>query len=150
MRSLVVVLLAGTLAACADGGGARIDRDASADRAGRALCGRVEGAKPWQRTELYFGLSKPDGSLISDAEYQRFLDTEVTPRFADGFTVLNGNGQFRGANGEIVRERSRAVLLFYAADEAKAAAVEEIRAAYKKQFQQESVMRVDAPSCVGF
>jgi uncharacterized protein DUF3574 len=119
-------------------------------RLARALCGQTQGAQLWQRTELYFGLSRPDGSRISDADYQAFLDKEVTPRFSEGFTVLNGNGQFRGANGEIVREPSKVLVLFYTLGDAKSAAADEIRAAYRTRFQQESVLRADAPSCVGF
>ena len=144
-----VVLAVVTLAGCADNG-ARPASEPERFQSARALCRTLEGARLWERTELYFGLSKPDGSLVSDADYQRFLDTEVTPRFSDGFTLLGGNGQFRGTSGEIIREPTRIVLLLYPFDAAKSAAVEEIRAAYRKQFQQESVLRADAPSCVGF
>src|SRR6185503_16288331 len=41
----------------------------------------------WNRTELYFGSSKPDGSVVTEAEYQLFVNNEVTPRFPDGLTV---------------------------------------------------------------
>jgi len=148
MRLVAGLLLATTLAACADGR-RLISPDAASDGT-RTLCGNVAGAQLWQRTELYFGLSKPDGSRIGDGEYQSFLDSEVTPRFGEGFTVLNGNGQFRGANGQIVREPSRVLILFYAVGDAKSTAAEEIRAAYRTQFQQESVLRVDTTSCVDF
>ena len=139
MRLIALLLIATTLAACT-----------APERMAGDLCGKTRGAQLWQRTELYFGLSKPDGSRISDTEYQAFLDKEVTPRFSKGFTVLNGNGQFRGANGEIVREPSKVLVLFYALGDARSTAADEIRAAYRTQFQQESVLRVDAPSCVGF
>lgn len=148
MRFAATLLLAATLVACTDS--RLISPDAASERVARTLCGNVPGARLWQRTELYFGLSKPDGSRISEAEYQAFLDQEVTPRFGEGFTVLNGNGQFRGANGEIVREPSKVLVLFYSLGDAKSAAADEVRAAYRTQFQQESVLRVDAPSCVGF
>lgn len=140
MRLLASAFLLLTLAACAD-----LPRHEPRD-----ACGTIAGAHLWQRTELYFGLAKPDGGSVSDVEYQHFVDTEVTPRFSEGFTVLQGNGQYRSANGEIVREPSRVAVLFYAADSARGAAIEAIRAAYRKQFQQESVMRVDTTSCVGF
>jgi hypothetical protein len=143
------------LAASVGAGGCAGDASRRAGESGpassvTALCRSLEGARLWERTELFFGLSKPDGSPISDAEYQRFLDTEITPRFSDGFTLLNGNGHYRSASGEIIREPSRVVILFYPYDRAKSAAADEIRAAYRKQFQQESVLRADSPSCVGF
>jgi len=148
MRFAAALLLAITLVACTDS--RLISPDVASERMARTLCGNVAGARVWQRTELYFGLSKPDGSRISDAEYQAFLDKEVTPRFSEGFTVLNGNGQIRSASGEIVREPSKVLVLFYVMGDSRSAAADAIRAAYRSQFQQESVLRVDAPSCVGF
>jgi hypothetical protein len=38
----------------------------------------------------------------------------------------------------------------YPPDPAKSTAVEEIRSAYRKAFQQEAVMRVDGTACVAF
>ena len=58
------------------------------------LCSNIPLAKPVTRTELFFGLLKPNGTEVNDAEFQQFLDREVTPRFPDGFTVISGQGQF--------------------------------------------------------
>jgi uncharacterized protein DUF3574 len=113
-------------------------------------------AAPWARTELYFGSAKPDGSVVGDAEWSRFLDAEITPRFPDGLTVVSGLGQYRGEDGAIVQEQSHLVILFYPEEAAteSGAKVEAIRAAYERAFQQESVLRADegepAPSCVSF
>jgi hypothetical protein len=115
----------------------------------RSIC---RDAQLWAHTELYFGLSiQPGGTLISEEQYQQFIDSEVTPRFADGFTVLSGRGQFKNAAGVIVREPTKVLVIFYPFTRARSAAIDAIRAAYVSQFQQESVMRVDeAPACVGF
>lgn len=97
------------------------------------------------RTELYFGLSKPDGSLVDNDEWKNFLDREVTPRFADGFTVLDGAGQYRDKSGAIIKEPSKIIIFLYrkkARDDSRAK-IEEIRTAYKREFNQESVLRVD-------
>jgi hypothetical protein len=111
-------------------------------------------AEPWVRTELFFGTAKPDGSAISEAEWQTFVDAEITPRFPDGLTVLNGAGQWQGDNDEIVQELSKVVILLYpreAISESNAE-IEEIRAAYEREFQQESVLRADddRPVCASF
>src|SRR5687768_10726777 len=58
------------------------------------------------RTELFFGLSRP-GGRITERQFDRFVDDEVTPRFPDGLTLVSGDGQFRLADGEIVEERSK-------------------------------------------
>jgi Protein of unknown function (DUF3574) len=99
------------------------------------------------RTELYFGLSKANGAIISDAEFGTFIDQEVTPRFPDGLTLLSGSGQFKNAKGVIVREPARILILFYPLGEPNQK-LEAIRSAYKTTFQQESVLRADTSACI--
>lgn len=41
-------------------------------------------ARPFVRTELFFGRSKPDGAEISDAEFTDFLSETVMSEFPDG------------------------------------------------------------------
>ncbi|AFY62136.1 DUF3574 domain-containing protein [Synechococcus sp. PCC 6312] len=57
----------------------------------------------WQRTELFFGLSRPNGSLITPAKFKGFLDTEVAPRFKSGFTVIPAAGQYQDSTGNIIQ-----------------------------------------------
>ena len=99
----------------------------------------------YYRTELYFGLAKPNGSEVTAEEWAQFLADEVTPRFPAGFTVIETLGQYQGDDKKIVKEKSRVLILLYEKKDRKGTGVkiEEIRAAYKKAFQQESVMRLD-------
>jgi hypothetical protein len=123
---------------------------ASAGPEAQFACTRVPESNRWVRTQLFFGLSKPDGSLISAEDFQRFLDSEVTPRFRSGLTVLDGRGQFLSETGALVRESSKLLILFYPFDERTSASVEDIRKAYRTRFEQESVLRVDEAECVSF
>jgi hypothetical protein len=116
----------------------------------RAFCERTLGGQVWARTELYFGMSRAAGPDITEGEFQHFLDTVVTPRFPAGLTVLSGDGQFRGASGIVVQERSKVLILFYPWGPGRNRAVERIRARYKRAFAQEAVLRVDTASCVSF
>lgn len=121
---------------------------------GCALVAPEVEAEPWIRTELFFGMSKPDGTSISDADWDAFLDSEITPRFPDGLTVISGDGQWQGEDKVIVEERSKIVILLYpreAIDESNAE-IEDIRTAYEQRFQQESVLRADddRPVCTSF
>lgn len=112
---------------------------------------RQPAAMIWQRTELYFGSAKPDGTVVTEAEFMQFIDDTVTPRFPDGLTVLTGYGQFRNSAGVIVKERSMELILLYPPSMRDAnRKIEEIRAAYKQAFQQESVLRVDSLAAVSF
>lgn len=114
-------------------------------------CAHVTSAVRFQRTELYLGLTRADGSAISDPQFQLFIDTEITPRFSAGFTLIAASGQFKNDRGTIVREPSRVLVLLYPANTSSASArIEAIREAYKLQFQQQSVLRVDDESCVSF
>ena len=116
----------------------------------RSFCEHRLKGRLWARTELYFGLSRADGPDVTEDEFQHFLDTVVTPRFPDGLTLLTGDGQFRGSSGIVVQERSKLLILFYPWSNARNRAVEQIRAHYKRDFQQEAVLRVDDSSCVSF
>ena len=109
------------------------------------FAGRIYVSKPLLRTELYFGTAKADGAQVTEGDWEKFLAEEVTPRFPDGFTVLQGYGQFRGAGGKIVRENSFVLIVLYPLKMRKGSGekIEQIRRAYMKTFQQESVLRVD-------
>lgn len=97
------------------------------------------------RTELYCGRSKPNGSLVSEEDWTSFLAETVTPRFPDGFTVLKGMGQYREKSGKIISEPSEVLIFLYPgrAKKESRAKIEEIRTAYIRRFEQESVLRVD-------
>ena len=102
------------------------------------------------RTELYFGLSRNNGPDITEEEFQRFIDTKVTPRFPDGLTLINAKGQFKDSTGTIIQEGSKLLILLYPFNKESNQNVEKIRTDYKDDFQQESVLRVDEQSCVSF
>ncbi len=105
----------------------------------------------WKRTELFFGTSKPDGSVVTEEELNQFVDGEITPRFPDGLTALTGYGQFRNSAGVIIQEQSVVLILLYPLTNREASKlIEEIRTAYKEAFQQESVLRVDSFARVSF
>jgi hypothetical protein len=102
-------------------------------------------SEKFARTELYFGTAKPDGSTVTDQQFDTFLDEIITPRFPEGLTLVSGLGQFLGSAGVIVQEASKLLILLYPerARKANNSKIEEIREAYKQSFQQESVLRSD-------
>ncbi|MFI9025547.1 DUF3574 domain-containing protein [Streptomyces sp. NPDC053560] len=114
---------------------------------------RPAGGRPYIETSLFFGTAHPDGSPpVTDKQFQGFVDEFVTPRFPDGLTVQEGEGQYRDAHGTIERERSYELILFYPTGQAGPSGrkIEEIRSAYEKKFAQESVARVDDRTTVDF
>ena len=83
---------------------------------------------------LYFGTAKPDHSVVTAAEWQKFLGDEVTPRF-EGFTHWEAHGSWKGES-----EESHVLQIVHAAGREDAVAA--IIDAYKKRFAQEAVLQV--------
>ena len=102
------------------------------------------------QAQLLFGRDIQRSAVVTDAQWRDFLDQEVTPRFPDGFSVADVSGQYRDQSGTIVREPSKQLLILSrdpGADEPKLNA---IREAYKRRFNQESVLLVESQVCGGF
>lgn len=106
--------------------------------------------EPMIQTTLYFGLNRPEGPVIAAAEWQAFVDQQVTPRFKEGLSIFEAKGQWLGNDGKLARENSKALLLIHGSDTVSEQNIEVLRTRYKQQFAQDSVMRVDAPVCVAF
>lgn len=114
----------------------------------RSDCGSAEQALV--HDSLYFGTGKPHGGMVTSAEWEEFLKSTVTPRFPTGLTVSSASGQWRGADGAIVREASQVLELIHPDDKVSEDAVQALVAAYKSQFEQEAVLRVKSRACVSF
>jgi hypothetical protein len=105
---------------------------------------QVDSATTFVREELYFGVKRRGGGEVSPADWSRFLEEVVTPKFPEGLTILEGQGQYRMADQTIVREPTRLIVVLYqpVVASTKAAAIAEITRSYKAWFDQESVLRV--------
>ena len=82
--------------------------------------------------------------MISEVQWEQFLNSEITPRFQDGLTVLDGYGQYLNSSGILAREKTKLVILIYSPSPKKNQAINEIIDSYKQKFQQESVLRVSS------
>ncbi|NVM88139.1 hypothetical protein FHT32_001778 [Variovorax sp. SG517] len=111
-------------------------------------CG--SGFESFERDTLYFGRAIPSGGQVSDAEWTAFLDTTVTPAFPQGLTVIDAAGQWRSVSGEVVRERSKLVVLLHPRSEKDDAAIATIVGAYRQRFAQEAVLQERQAVCVRF
>jgi hypothetical protein len=94
------------------------------------------------QSDLYFGRNITGGGEVSEAEFQKFLDREITPRFPDGLTVYEADGQFLDSTGTLIKEPSKVVSLIFEDTAENEAAIEQIIVAYKQQFQQESILQI--------
>jgi len=138
---LGAALLALALAGCG-----KLALDARAEPAGTAA--RSDAAwlrcKPQTTHRLYFGAQMPDGE-VDDVAWQRFVADAVAPRFADGFTVIEARGQWRGPDGAVVGERTRVLEIVAPDDAAVRQSLIELVATYKARFRQQAVLVTQVP-----
>lgn len=146
-RTAVAALTATLLLGLTAAGTAASETPASEAGASDAPAARTAGpGEPYKRTELYFGGNRPDGSPITPAEFELFLDKEVTPAFPDGLTWLTAHGQWMGG-----KEDSYVLIILYPFGDRDANQdLEEIREDYKERFDQQSVLRADSTDRVSF
>lgn len=99
------------------------------------------------RTTLYFGRARPKGS-VSELEWQMLLRDEVTLRFPEGLTVWEAEGQWRTPTGSIDHEQSKILLLVHPDTTAARQSVQAVIEAYRRMFEQQSVLWESARVCV--
>lgn len=103
------------------------------------------------QVDLYFGRNIGTTGKVTEREFSQFLNAVVTPRFPDGLTTYNAKGQFLDRTKTLIREPSKVVSLILEDTQKNEQSINEITAAYKQQFQQESVLQVvDETVGVGF
>jgi hypothetical protein len=108
------------------------------------------GDQSMVRDTLYFGRNRPNGGAVREAEWRRFLNEIITPRFPDGLTVVKATGQWRNASGQIEREASEVVTMLHSGDLIAQGKISEIIAEYRQRFDQEAVLRERATTCARF
>ena len=107
--------------------------------------------KPQQVAELMFGRKIGDRIAVTEVQWARFVDSEITPRFPDGLTVVDARGQWRDPDkNRIIREPSKLVTIVLPGKSEDAQRLTEIAEAYKKRFRQQSVGVIVRPACVSF
>ena len=109
------------------------------------------GQRPTQVAELMFGRNIGSRLGVSEADWSRFVDREIISRFPNGLIVFNAAGQWRDeASNKIVREPSKLVQIVLPGQAEDIARLNEIVAAYKGRFKQQSVGMIVRPACVSF
>ena len=102
--------------------------------------------KQWVVADLFFARNH-----VSEAGFARFLATEVTPRFPDGFTVIDGRGQWRAPGSDRTsKERTKLLMIAMPPGADNGARLDQIVAAYKTRYRQQSVGLIIRPACVSF
>jgi len=101
-----------------------------------------------QIAELILGRNIGQSLGVSEADFTRFLDEEVSPRFPDGLTVSDGQGRWR-YKGEVFKEPGKRLTLILAGPDDRRK-IGEIAAAYETRFHQDAVLSMIHSACVSF
>jgi hypothetical protein len=109
------------------------------------------GLKPQEVAQLLFGRKIGDRLGVSEAQWGRFVDREISPRFPDGLTVLDAKGEWRDAvRKTVVHEPSKVVEIVLPGRPDDVEQLNQIAQAYKTRFRQQSVGIVIRGACVSF
>lgn len=122
---------------------------ASSARAAGPNCPLL-GEKPMLSARLFFGQSIAGGMPVTAQAWNSFLAQNVTPLFPSGFTVYDARGQWRSADEGITRENTKVIEIEAEDTPLTRARLEDLAAAYKKRFHQESVGIVTTIACARF
>jgi hypothetical protein len=107
------------------------------------------GQQKLRTAQLFFG-QEPAPPALTEVAFRRFVDEELTPRFPDGLTVLEGGAQWRGPENQRIRESAKVVLIVLPKRGDAGRRIQAVRSAYKARFRQDSALALTAPACVAF
>lgn len=100
-------------------------------------------------SRIYCGMSRPDGSSVTDADMADFVASVLAREFPDGFTILHADGGWADlATGATIREPSTVIEVAHGNQDTPR--VLAVASAYKRQFAQQAVMVAAAPIAVQF
>lgn len=141
MPRIFVLLCAVGLAAC----------DTFAPRQSAAPLCPLPGQERYAIVQLFFGRDIFGRGPMTDAEWNDFVARAITPQFPDGFTVMDGAGQwYDQGSGKLIREPSKILLVAADPDSDLKTRVGGVMAAYRAQFQQRTVGVITSEACAAF
>jgi hypothetical protein len=104
-----------------------------------------------QTAELVFGRVSSDGKAgVSEVEFAKFLDGEVSPRFPQGMTVIDAEGRWTPPAGSMIRTPAKMVMIILPGNADDAKKLDAVRVAYKTRFHQPSALLMTTGDCTSF
>ncbi len=101
--------------------------------------------------ELFFGRGTKGRAPLSEAEWAGFAAQIITPNFPDGFTLFDGEGQWRNPQtGHIARDPTKILLVAAKRTPDLPRRLSAVIDAYKTRFHQQSVGIITRDSCAAF
>lgn len=98
------------------------------------------GDPGWVASEIYMGRNIPGGGEVSEEQFSDFLATQVTPAFPAGLTVHDAYGQMQDSSQQIIKQKTKVLLLVHEDSAACSDAVKKVILAYRSRFGNPQVM----------
>lgn len=116
----------------------------------RAGC-LLDSQHPMTVVDLFFGRDIPGRGPLSDREWSDFATSVLSKEFPDGFTVIDGDGEWRDpATQTVERERSKILIVAARKSPDLASRISRVRDTYTRMYRQASVGVVSYDACGEF
>ena len=110
-----------------------------------------EDTDPYTEYRLFFGRGDADNrQIISDQQWEKFLEDTITVEFPAGLTILDAYGQYTDSAGNLVKEDTKVLIILVPPDTDSAPGIDRIIEEYKQRFSQQGVLREVKATCVSF
>jgi hypothetical protein len=107
--------------------------------------------QPMMVVELFFGRDIPGRAPLTDSEWSDFAASVLSKEFPQGFTVMDGDGEWRDpATQSITREQTKMLIVAAPNPPDLAARTSRIRDAYSRAYHQTSVGVLTYAACGAF
>ena len=101
--------------------------------------------------ELFFGRGIKGREPLTNTEWAQFAAQIITPNFPDGFTLFDGEGQWRNPRtGHIAGDPTKILLVAAPRTPDLARRLSAVIDAYKARFHQQSVGLITRDACAAF
>jgi hypothetical protein len=94
----------------------------------------------WVASHIYCGRNIPAGGEVSEQQFSEFLETQVTPSFPAGLTCYDAYGQMQDSHQQIVKQKTKVLILVHENSKADTDAVKQIILSYRSTFGNPQVM----------
>jgi hypothetical protein len=101
--------------------------------------------------ELYFSIIVNGGHKLTEKEWNQFRDKVITANLPEGYTVVDGNGAWMNPDTHLTNTEAMKLLIAAEPDTpASLAAIQRVRVAYEKTYNQKSVGITTHTGCGNF
>jgi len=97
------------------------------------------------KTELYMSNDTATGYIITERQFEEFMDTVVAKYFPKGFTIYEAHGQAQEPDKSITRQATWVLVMIHEKTSGNDNAVEAVINEFRAQFENPEVMRTTSP-----